>query len=175
MTLSRKESRRRLPAITWRLWVWLALWLAVLLIVLLLILVRIAGSSYAAEEREAVRRAIQGAGIVDVEWAFKHVWDEQVWVFLGTDADGERWMVWESPDGFVKEREADIVTEDELRARLAEDDPQRRIERMVPGWFQGEPVWEVRYRASPDAEHQSLDFYSVRSGIKRKTYELPGL
>lgn len=175
MNLSRRESRRRMPVITWRLWAWLAFWCLVLLVALLLVLVRVAGSSYAGEEREAVRRALQNAGLVDVEWAFKHVWDEKVWVFLGTDAEGVSWMVWESPDGYVRERVADIVTEDELRTRLAEDDPQRRIERIVPGWFRGEPVWEVRYWPHPDAENQAIDFYSVRDGAKRKTYELPGL
>jgi len=175
MNLSRRDSRRKAPVITWKFWVWLSFSLVAILIALILWFVREAGSDYAREEREAVRRAMQEAGLVSVEWAFRHVWDDSVWVVLGIDGEGVRWMVWESPEGIVREREADLVSEGELRAMIRSDAPGRKILRIVPGWFQGEPVWEVRYIADPEEERQAIDFYSARDGTKRKTYDLPGL
>lgn len=176
MNLSRRDLRRKEPVVTWKFWVWLAAVLLLSSLALVVWLVRQAGSDYAMEEREAVRRVMREAGLVSVEWAFLHVWDDRVWVVLGTDGEGVRWMVWETPDGYVREREADLVSEAELRAMIRNDDPERRILRIVPGWFQGEPVWEVRYyRTGPDEDRQAIDFYSARDGTKRKTYDLPGL
>jgi uncharacterized protein YpmB len=175
MNLSRRDSRRKTPVITWKLGVWLIFSLMAILIAFAMWYVREAGSDYAREEREAVRRTMQEAGLVSVEWAFRHAWDDSVWVVLGTDGEGVRWMVWETPDGYIRERESDLVGEAELRAMIRNDEPGRKILRVVPGWFQGEPVWEVRYIADSEEGRQAIDFYSARDGAKRKTYDLPGL
>jgi len=173
MSLSRLErSRSAIPV--WR-WVWLAVLFAALVFLSFALYVRSAEADYRAGETKAIQLAKQTAGLKKTEDAVKHVWDDTVWVVIGKDADGNEMFVWELPDGsVVKEMAADGLTEAAMAARFREQSGGKRILRMLPGWFQGQPVWEIRYESDPKTDRQAIDFYAFKDGTKLKTYDLPG-
>ncbi|CAM3946010.1 DUF5590 domain-containing protein [Cohnella lubricantis] len=174
MSLSRMEERRRDPVMSARRWTLLILGFLVFLCVIFVIYIKSAGADYQNEKNGAIRLAKQEAGIVKPAEAVKHVWEESVWVVSGKDADGVKWFVWERQDGLVKERADDGLSEDEAKQRFTEEHPGKQIVRVMPGWFENQPAWEIRYISDPETERQAIDFYAFKDGMKLKTYDLPG-
>ena len=174
MSLSRAEERKRPPIMTGRRWTLLILGFLVFVIVIFVIYVQSAGAGYRNEKDDAIRLAKKEAGIAKTTDAVKHVWDESVWVVTGKDADGVKWIVWERQAGIVKEKEDDGLNEAAAKRRFAEEHPGQQIVRVLPGWFENQPAWEIRYVSDPESERQAIDFYAFKDGTKLKTYDLPG-
>jgi len=174
MSLSRSENRKRAPLMTPGRWILLIAGFLLFAAVWFVLYVRTADADYQSEENRAIKLAKQEAGLKSASEAYKHVWEETVWVVVGKDAEGVKWFVWEKQDGIVKEREDDGESKDEIADRFGVEHPGKKIVRLMPGWFQGQPAWEIRYVADPSNGRQAIDFYSFKEGSKLKTYDLPG-
>ncbi|SFB17589.1 Uncharacterized protein YpmB [Cohnella sp. OV330] len=172
MTPSRISERRRHSAWTgWRLTL-IALGFLVFIAVVFVVYIRSADAGYRGEERAAVSRAKQEAGLTEVDAVSKHVWDDSVWVVEGKDASDTDWFVWLREDGAVKEKVADGYGEDGIRSRFNADHPGKKIARLLPGWFSGQPAWEIRYIDDPGTKRQAIVFYSFKNGSELRTYNL---
>lgn len=174
MSLSRAEERKRPSIMTGRRWTMLILGFLVFVCVIFVLYVKSAAADYQNEKDDAIRLAKKEAGIVKQTDAVKHVWDESVWVVTGKDADGVKWFVWERQSGIVKEKADDGLSEAVVKQRFAEEHPGKKIVRVIPGWFENQPAWEIRYVSDPATERQAIDFYSFLDGTLLKTYDLPG-
>lgn len=172
MTPSRiAERRRQSPWTGWRLSL-IVLGFLVFVAVLFVVYIRSADAEYRVEERAAIAKAKQEAGLKKIDSVSKHVWDDSVWVVEGKDASNTAWFVWERQDGSVKEKVADGLSEDGIRDRFKSDRPGKKIVRLLPGWFSGQPAWEIRYIDNPDSKRQAIVFYSFKDGTALKTYNL---
>lgn len=173
MSLSRTESFRRLPRVSRLKWLIVGAGFIAFVIVSFVLYIRSADSEYRLAERKAINMAIQQGGLVDADNATIHTWDETVWVVEGTDASGEKWMIWVRAEELVKLKVSDNVSESQMLSRFAETHDGKSPVRMLPGWFQDQPAWEVRYWSEIGKRHQAIDFYAFKDGSKLKTYELP--
>lgn len=174
MTPSRISERRRQSAWTgWRLALIIAGFI-VFLAVVFAVYVRSADAEYRGEERSAIGRAKQEAGLVKVDRATKHVWEDSVWVVEGKDAANAEWFVWLRKDGVTKEKAGDGLGEAQVRNLFEASRPGKKVVRLLPGWFAGQPAWELRYIDDPAAKRQAILFYSFKDGTELKTYNLIG-
>ncbi|THF78417.1 cell wall elongation regulator TseB-like domain-containing protein [Cohnella fermenti] len=174
MSLSRLEDRRRTHGIpAWR-YILLAALFLLFLCVAFFVYVRSADAEYTADERKAIRLALSEGGLANVDATYKHVWEETVWVVIGTDAQGDKRIVWERESGISAEQMSAGYDEDQIVSRFRIDHPGDDIVRILPGWFQNEPAWEIRYVTDAASKLQAIDFYQFHSGEHLKTYDLPG-
>jgi uncharacterized protein YpmB len=174
MTPSRSDAYRRRSPLTPGRWALLIGGFLLFLLVLFVVTVRNADADYRRDEARAVATAKTEAGLKRIGSVSMHVWDETVWVVTGKDAEGVEWIVWERASGLVKEKLEDGLSEKRIRELFASQHPGSDIVRLLPGWFDNQPAWEIRYVADPDTGRQSIDFYAFKDGTKLKTYDLPG-
>lgn len=172
MTPSRTAARKRPTAWSgWRLAIVIVGFLVFVAVVFALY-VRSADGDYRGEQRTAIDRAKREAGLVSVQSASKHVWQESVWVVQGKDASGEDWFVWLRDAGIVKEKASDGLTEERAEAAFAAAHPGKKIVRMLPGWFADQPAWEIRYIDDEETSRQAILFLSFKDGTELKAYNL---
>ncbi|MFC5531793.1 DUF5590 domain-containing protein [Cohnella yongneupensis] len=173
MNLSRSESFRRMPRISWLRWIIVIFGFIVFLLVSLALYIRSADSDYRHEERRAVAIAKQQGELTDIDSADLHTWQEKVWIVTGDDAQGETWMIWERQSELLKLKVSENVSKTRMINKFAESHAGEQPNRILPGWFQGAPAWEIRYWSETGNHHEAIDFYSFKDGTKLKTYELP--
>jgi uncharacterized protein YpmB len=173
MIPSRQESRRKLPNLSFARWTLLLAGFLLFLLVSFILFIRSADATHHHAEKTAIRIAKAQAGLTDVRKAVRHTWDETVWVVFGKDATNVEWMVWERDNEVIKLKVSENESEKQMLRRFKDEHNGEIPIRMLPGWFQNEPVWEVRYWSELDAERQAIDFYSFKDGSRLKTYELP--
>lgn len=173
MNLSRSESLRKLPRISWARWVIVVIGFIVFLTVSFVLYIRSADSDYRRAERRAITVAKQQGGLVSIESAELHTWQENVWVVTGDDEQGETWMIWERKTELLKHNVSDNVSKARMITMFSEEHNGEKPNRILPAWFQGVPAWEIRYWSETGNRHEAIDFYSFKDGSKLKTYELP--
>ena len=167
-----KRQRRRGITITQ----WIALTSGVLLSALLLVVlyVRSADAEYRQGESQALELARTQAGIVQADRVLSYTWDETLWIVIGKNEEDRDLIVWQRESGIETAYLEEGFAEAEIIASFQADRPSARLIRILPGWFHGIPVWELRYYPDPDSSEQGLDFYSFRTGKLLKTYTLLG-
>jgi uncharacterized protein YpmB len=173
MNLSRSESFRRIPRISWLRWMIIIVGFIIFLLVSIVLYVRSADSDYRQAERRAISIAKQQGGLVTIDSAELHAWDEKVWVVTGDDTQGETWMIWERQTELIKLNVSENVSKSRMLNMFAESHGGEKPNRILPGWFQGSPVWEIRYWSETGKRHEAIDFYAFKDGSKLTTYELP--
>jgi uncharacterized protein YpmB len=175
MSPSRAESRSRLASMSIGRWIFVIAGFLLFLAVLFMIYIRSVDSGYRGEQKRAMALAQSQAGLTRIDGAVQYTWEETVWVVRGRDRDKQSWIVWERKDGLVKEKESDNFSMTQMRDRFAAEHPSAKSIRILPGWFNNQPVWEIRYddRAS-STRHPSISFYSFKDGSLLNTYVLPG-
>lgn len=173
MSLSRSETLRRIPRISWVRWMIVIAGFVVFVIVSFVLYIRAADSDYRSAENRAIAYAKQQAGLVGIDAVDLHAWEEKVWIVTGEDADGEQWMVWERQSEYVKLKVSENVSEARMIAMFAEAHGGEKPNRILPAWFQGSPAWEIRYWSETGGRHEAIDFYAFKDGARLKTYELP--
>jgi uncharacterized protein YpmB len=174
MNMSRTESRRRLPELSFARWIFLGVLFFVLLAAAAVLYLRSADSGYRGEESLAIKLAKSQGGLTEIDQAVLYTWNEPLWIVLGKDKDQQEWILWERKEGIVKEKLSDGFSESRIRERFASERPSAVPVRVLPGWFANQPVWEIRYRKTPRSNQQSIEFYSFKDGTLIKTYDLPG-
>lgn len=174
MNLSRTESRSRLRQIPLGRWIVAVLLLFAAIAAAFVLYVRAADSDYRDGKRQATALAIEQGELTEIERVTSYTWEESLWILQGKDASGETWMLWERGDGFVKRKLSESRSEEQMLAQFGLQLPAAEPIRIQPGWFGNAPVWEIRYRQSPDTERQSIGFYSFEDGKLIRTYDLPG-
>jgi uncharacterized protein YpmB len=172
MNLSRSEKERRLPTLSLFRWMVLITGFVVFVIVSFVLYIQSADSEYRKAEREAAQIAQKQGGLVEVSEAVRHTWDETVWVVTGKDSENQIWMVWERKAELVKRKVNENKSEKQMLSMFTQEHAGVTPIRMLPGWFQDQPIWEIRYKNNSDEEHQTIDFYSFKDGTKLKTYVL---
>lgn len=174
MNLSRTESRGRLRDIPLGRWIVAVLLLIAAVVAAFVLYVRAADSEYRNGKRQAAALAAEQGELTEIERVTSYTWEETLWIVQGKDAGGETWMLWERGDGFVKRKLSESRSEAQMLAQFGLQLPDAEPIRIQPGWFGNAPVWEIRYRQSPDSERQSIGFYSFEEGTLIRTYDLPG-
>ncbi|WEK55737.1 MAG: hypothetical protein P0Y55_06740 [Candidatus Cohnella colombiensis] len=172
MNLSRSESFRRIPSISLRRWIIIIVGFIVFVGVSFVLYIRSADSVHRQEEKHAIRIAEQQAAFAEVKDATVHIWEEKMWIVRGLDAEGVEWMLWERQDELVKLKVSDNFSERQMLDKFVQEHSGKEPIQLIPGWFQDQPVWEVRYWNEVGERHQAIDFYSFKDGTKLKTYEL---
>ncbi|TFE30040.1 DUF5590 domain-containing protein [Cohnella luojiensis] len=171
MNLSRSEGKRNIPSLSLARWFIVLTGFFVFVAVSFFLYVRSADSEYRNSETNAIRIAKEQGGLTEIDEAVTHTWNETVWVVSGKDADGENWMIFERVDEIVRKKLSENMSEKQMLAKFSEEHNGTPI-RIIPGWFNGGPVWEIRYWNENSNEYQSLDFYSFENGSMLKTYVL---
>jgi uncharacterized protein YpmB len=126
------------------------------------------------QERNAARAAAAQAGLVridDVQW-FNGEADYRI--VTGSDAQGEKLIVWLGPDGTHIEKASAGIDAAKARADLLKRAPDAEVLRIVPGKLHGEYVWELFYRR-PEAsggERYYYDYVKFADGAYIDTYRL---
>ncbi|KIL34804.1 hypothetical protein SD71_17430 [Cohnella kolymensis] len=173
MNLSRSQSLRRIPSISRTRWLVLLCGFALFLIVSFVLYIRSADSNHRDAEFKAMDIAEQYVDFKHIDYAVSHTWDETVWVVKGKDSADEQWMVIERKEGVVKLKLSENTTEKQIRQKFSDEHSGLKPIRALPGWFQGQPVWEIRYWSQIGGKHQAIDFYALKDGSRIRTYELP--
>jgi len=171
MSLGRGESRRNVPTLTPGKWAILIAGFVVFAIVCAVLFVRSADADFRRAENQAIRLAKAQGGLTGIDEATTHTWNETVWVVSGKDAEGTEWMVFERSGEIVREKASELLSKQQMLDKFAAIHEGSPI-RMLPGWFEGKPAWEIRYWNEKSRKHQSLDFYSMKDGAMLKTYVL---
>jgi len=173
MRSGRNGRRRRRMAWFWQ-WAALAGVVFIAVCVLAVIYVRNADAEYRHGERRAIELARTEADLAEADQVVFYTWDESLWIVIGKNREGTPIIVWERESGVESMPLAEGHTEEEILERFRRDKPDARLVRVLPGWFNGMPVWEIRYMPVPGTKEQALDFYSFRTGQHLKTYTLLG-
>lgn len=173
MNLSRSESLRRGAGISWLRWGIVLLGFIAFAAVSFVLYIRSADSDYRRAEHRAIAIAKQQGELVDIERAELHTWQENVWIVTGDDAQGETWMIWERQNELLKLKVSENISKSRMIRKFADGHGGEEPNRILPGWFQGAPAWEIRYWSESGKRHEAIDFYSFKDGTKLKTYELP--
>lgn len=155
-------------------WIVLLIGFVMFIIVSFVLFIRSADSKYRNAENKAMEIAEEQAGLAVIDYAVAHSWDETVWVVKGKDSAGEAWMIFERKEGIVKLKVRDTLSEKQIRRKFTEERSGIKPIRVLPGWFHGQPVWEIRYWSPIGKKHQAIDYYSLTDGSRLITYELPG-
>ena len=174
MSLSRSENRRRLPALSLGRWIFAGFLLLLALAVSAVLFIRSEDAGYRRDENRAIQLAKNQGGLTEVERAELYTWNETLWIVIGKDANNESWIIWERNDGLVKKKLSEGFSESRIRERFASERPSADPIRVLPGWFSGQPVWEIRYYKTRSTRQQGIDFYSFQDGTLLQTYDLPG-
>jgi uncharacterized protein YpmB len=172
MNLSRSEKGRRFPNLSLIRWLVLITGFVVFVIVSSVLYFRSADSEYRKAESAAAQIAQKQGGLVEVSESVRHTWDETVWVVTGKDSDNQTWMVWERKEELVKRKVNENMSEKQILSIFSQEHPGVTPIRVIPGWFQNQPIWEIRYKNSTGEGQQSIGFYSFKDGTKLKTYVL---
>jgi uncharacterized protein YpmB len=172
MILSRSEKERRLPSLSRIRWLILITGFVVFVAVSFFLYIRSADSHHRNAMNNAIEIAHKQGGLKDVSEAVIHTWDETVWVVTGMDSEGETWMLWERKTELVKRKVSENMSKKRMLTKFSEEHVGLEPIRVLPGWFNDQPVWEIRYWNETAKEHQSIDFYSFQDGTKLKTYAL---
>ncbi len=174
MSLSRTESRRRMPVMSFGRWAAFGIGVLLLAAFVAVIYVRSADAEYRSEEKRAALLAMAQAGLSEVDQVVSYTWDETLWIVFGKNQEGRDMVVWERENGIEAMGLDEGYNEEQIRHRFKSDRPSAKLIRMLPAWFHGEPAWEIRYAVAPGSDLQCIDFYSFRTGRLLKTYTLPG-
>ena len=145
-----------------------------LVLVLILLYFQWARSDDAHEEREAVRRAMDEAGLGKAKSAVKFVWDEVVWVVRGELQEGADVYVWVFTDRVEITDAGEAYDADALRKDVLREHPDASINRIRPGYAEGRRIWEVWYsRTENGVKRHFYKFYAFEDGSPIETYRLP--
>ncbi len=174
MNLSRSEGQRRMPSLSLVKWLVILTGFVLFVLVSFYVYVRSADSDYRRAENNAIRIAKEQGSLTDISEAISHTWDETVWVVSGKDADGQDWMIFERSNELVRRKVSENMSKKQMLAKFSQEHGGTPI-RIIPGWFENQPVWEIRYWNEKSKENQSIDFYSFYDGTMMKTYVLSSL
>jgi uncharacterized protein YpmB len=173
MNLSRSEGQRKLPSLSLLRGLVILAGFVLFIIVILVIYVRSADSDYRNAESNAMQIALKSGSLKEVTGAVSHTWNETVWVITGTDSEGQAWMIWEHGSELVKRKISENMSEKQMITKFTQEHGGSTPIRMIPGWFENQPVWEIRYwNDEKSKQHQLIDFYSFQDGTKLKTFVL---
>ncbi|WP_054957605.1 cell wall elongation regulator TseB-like domain-containing protein [Paenibacillus dakarensis] len=125
------------------------------------------------EEKMAIKAAQEYGGLMKTGKTYKSVWDKEsiYWVVSGQNADNKDIMVWvkfteeHKPAGQSEtvhtELLSDGISEARMRNQIMKDLPGAAIERLVPGMYEGEYVWQLLYELNHEAKYR---FYRFKDG-----------
>jgi len=132
-------------------------------------------SSKWSESSEIKEQAIKAAELNSVEKVYKHVWTTESWILKGINQAEEEVFVWMINDEQPKIIKAtDAVSSRALEGTFASSHPGADVKRIQPGTFDGEPVWEVYFKANDGGKtYYYYAFYTFGNGNFIDEYKLP--
>ncbi|OBZ18739.1 hypothetical protein A8L34_04050 [Bacillus sp. FJAT-27264] len=126
------------------------------------------------KERDAAKEVAKSrAGLTLMEKAQKSVWDENsvYWVLTGKNEAGTELMVWVrfTTDGKVAEGDNVVFSEElskgtseaKIRSIISAQLPDIKIQRLLPGVYNGEYAWQLFYEQGDRYYYQ---FYRFSDG-----------
>lgn len=150
-----KKKRRK--------WIWLGLTVVLLLLFGLSQFYAYIMKDQWNERNEAKELARTRAGLTEVTKAQKSVWNENeiYWVLTGKNEAGTDLMVWVrftlegKPAGGDNDLYAEELSkgtsEEKMRGIIADQLPDVKIERLLPGVYNGEYAWQLFYKKTGDS------------------------
>jgi uncharacterized protein YpmB len=175
MNLSRSDKVRRLPSLSLIRWLVIIAGFILFVIVSFVLYIRSADAGHRHGEKKAYQIALNQGGMEEVSRASIHTWDETVWVVKGKDSEDQPWMIWVRNEELIKKKISEGISEEQMLEEFTKAHSGQKPLRILPGWFQNQPVWEIRYKidtGDPEDDHQSIDFYSFEDGTKLQTFWL---
>jgi uncharacterized protein YpmB len=127
------------------------------------------------ERERAARLALSETPLESIDRTYVFNGEASYQVMIGKDRDGREWIVWVDDEGGVLTAAMDEgISEQEVRNLLRERHPEADVLRAVPGFKDGETVWEVYYRQRDKEGGTRLyyDYYRFRDGEWLETYTL---
>lgn len=114
------------------------------------------------QEDAAILRAKQEAGLVKTIEAAKSVWDDVCWVVEGEDATGGHIMVWleEGKEPHVEQVNS-ANARASMKARIKALMPKAHIEKLTPGIYENQYVWQLYYK---QGDHHYYRFFRFTDG-----------
>ncbi|MFC0214812.1 DUF5590 domain-containing protein [Paenibacillus chartarius] len=126
-----------------------------------------------AERDDAVRIAASQAGLVTIESVAAFNGSEAYKTVIGTDAQGEKLVVWIGPDGPHAEKASSGISADQAKEALLARSPGVEVLRVVPGKLNDDFVWELFYRRHENGKDRYLyDYVKFADGAHIDTYRL---
>lgn len=123
----------------------------------------------------AARLALSETPVETIDKKYVFNGETSYHVIIGKDKDGREWIVWVDEEGGVLTAATDEgVSEQEVRKLLRQRRPDAEVIRIVPGFKDGETVWEVYYRQREQdgGTRRYYDYYRFRDGEWLETYTL---
>ncbi|MBP1999582.1 uncharacterized protein YpmB [Paenibacillus shirakamiensis] len=143
-------------------------WILLSLIVLSLILIGISRyyiyvmKDRNAEEQVASAAAAKAVGLTEITKTVKSVWDEVIYVVIGKDASQKEMFVWVKDGKVLYHAPSSAGTsEAKIRAIIQQQMPNITLERVIPGIYNNQYVWQVFYK---DGDHYMYRFYNFADG-----------
>lgn len=126
-----------------------------------------------AEEDAAVRAAMDQSVVSVVYKTQPFVGERPYTIIFGADTQGRGVVVWKSETETHTEFADSGVSEDDVRKKVLEKNPQAQIQRVTPGKLESTYCWQVFYKLKEDGELLPYyDFYSFRDGALLDTWRL---
>lgn len=126
------------------------------------------------EENAAIIAAQEHGGLIKRDKTYKSVWDKDslYWVITGQNVDNKDIIVWVKfteehkpfggADTVHTELLSDGKSEAQIRAQINSDLPGAVIERLVPGMYEGEYVWQLLYNLNNETKYRFYRFQDAR-------------
>lgn len=170
-----KKKRRK--------WIWLGITVVLLLLFGLSQFYAYIMKDQWNERSEAKELARARAGLTEVTKAQKSVWNENeiYWVLTGKNEAGTDLMVWVrftlegkpagGDNGLYAEELSKGTSEEKMRGIIADQLPDVKIERLLPGVYNGEYAWQLFYKKDGRFYY---NFYRFKDGSAiGEGYSLP--
>lgn len=157
-------------------WLWIVLAATLTFLIWLGLYYRDIQTPHWAAEDRAREQLIATGELATVERVHKHAWEDTVWIGYGSDAeDAYKYVFLKSDETTVSVEAADVIADEEMKAKFRANRPEAKLIRLQPGIFLGSPVWEAYYEAPVDGVlYHHYDFYSFDAeGRLLETYLLP--
>lgn len=125
------------------------------------------------QEKAAIAEARQHAGLITVDKTYHSVWDKNsiFWVIAGKDDGQQDIMVWvrftegKVPAGGEENVHAELLgsgrSEEQMRGQIESELPGAEIQRLIPGMYEGEYVWQLHYEQNGQWKYR---FYRFSDG-----------
>jgi uncharacterized protein YpmB len=153
------------------------IWFSALgLVMLILLLVRFyygVQHEHWQEEADAARTATAKADLTKVDSVQTFNGESDYRVVTGTDASGEKVIVWITGDEAHVEKASAGIAPEQAKAELLKRSPGATLLRAVPGKLRDDYVWELFYKkAEPEGERYYYDYVKFADGSLIDTWRL---
>jgi uncharacterized protein YpmB len=125
------------------------------------------------EKSAAVETAYEKSVLAKASKVESFYGDQPMHIVFGEDKIGHKVIVWVTDKDVHAEMADDAFTEEQVREIMLKKDPNLELMRVMPGFIEGQYVWEVFYKKQIDGGTRYFyDYYKFHDGTYIDTYRL---